>query len=64
MSDLVTVVVKCSILTVDVRKTYGAIPGVPIGSWWETRYVNSSETHVHIAHLYESEACSKDAIHA
>jgi hypothetical protein len=23
------------------RKTFGSIPGIPIGTWWETRYAQS-----------------------
>ncbi|KAI0724530.1 hypothetical protein C8T65DRAFT_691548 [Cerioporus squamosus] len=28
---------------VSVRKTYGAIPGIPVGSWWETREACSKD---------------------
>ena len=51
-------------LIVDCRRTYGAIPGVEVGTWWETRYALVRTGVECQADLFSRQACSADAIHA
>lgn len=47
------------------RKTFGHIPGIPVGTWWETRCVSRLFAFAkEIPHTRLREACSIDAIHA
>ncbi len=51
-------------VTLLVRKTYGAIPGIAVGTWWETRYVRVLLCDGAYTEILCSKACSDDAVHA